>query len=160
MNKGGYSSNCKIVPAEFLQLMPDIHYHLANLWNRTTTKIFDIFIIITVKQQKFSESDPVLICQFSEILQSDPVLIRQNWLQSWSVFIWQRWARIRTGSDWENFCCFNVIILKISKILVVIHFTGLLNGSLYFAIKCKNSAGTILLFEQYPPLFTYNVEFL
>jgi len=33
----------------------------------------------------------------------------------------QNW-RIRTGSDWENFCCFHVIILKISKILVVIRF--------------------------------------
>ena len=31
-------------------------------------------------------------------------------------------GRIRTGSDWEIFCCFNVIILKISKILVVIRF--------------------------------------
>jgi len=37
-------------------------------------------------------------------------------------------------------------------------FTGLLNGSLYFAIKSKNSAGTILYFELYPLLFTYNVE--
>ena len=34
----------------------------------------------------------------------------------------------------------------------------MLNGSLYFAIKCKNSARTILLFELYPLLFTYNVE--
>jgi len=33
----------------------------------------------------------------------------------------QNW-RIRTGSDSENFCCFHVIILKISKILVVIQF--------------------------------------
>jgi len=46
-----------------------------------------------------------------------------------------------------------------TKILVAIHFTGLLNGSVYFAIKCKNSAGIILQFELYPPLFTYNVEF-
>ena len=30
--------------------------------------------------------------------------------------------RIRTGSDWENFCCICVIILKISKILIVIRF--------------------------------------
>jgi len=29
----------------------------------------------------------------------------------------------------------------------------------YFAIKYKNSAGTILPFELYTPLFTYNVEF-
>jgi len=27
-------------------------------------------------------------------------------------------------------------------------------------INCKNSAGTILQFELYPPLFTYKVEFL
>ena len=39
----------------------NIHYHLANLWNQITTKIFDIFRIITLKQQKFSQSDPVLI---------------------------------------------------------------------------------------------------
>jgi len=30
--------------------------------------------------------------------------------------------RIRTGSDCENFCCFNVIIPTISKILVAIGF--------------------------------------
>jgi len=34
----------------------------------------------------------------------------------------QRWARIRTGSDWDNFCCFHVIILTPSKILVVMWF--------------------------------------
>jgi len=36
-----------------------------------------------------------------------------NFFQNW-------W--IRTGSDWVNFCCFNVIILKISKVLVVIRY--------------------------------------
>ena len=64
--------------------------------------------------------------------------------------------------DWiglRKLLLFYVIILKIPKILVAIHFTGLLNGSVYFAIKCKNSAGIILQFELYPPLFTYNVEF-
>jgi len=33
----------------------------------------------------------------------------------------EKWL-IRTESDSENFCCFNVIILKISKILFVIRF--------------------------------------
>ena len=33
----------------------------------------------------------------------------------------EKW-QIRTWSDWENFCCFNVIILIISKILVVIRY--------------------------------------
>jgi len=36
-----------------------------------------------------------------------------NFLENW---------RIKTGSDRENFCCFNVIILNISKILAVIRF--------------------------------------
>ena len=35
-----------------------------------------MFRIITEKNQKFSQSDPVLIRQFSKKLQSDPVLIR------------------------------------------------------------------------------------
>jgi len=30
--------------------------------------------------------------------------------------------RIRTGSDWENFHCFDVIILTASEILVVMRF--------------------------------------
>jgi len=63
--------NCKIVP-----LRQNVHHHLANQLNRITTKIFDIFRIITLKQQKFSQSDPVLILQFSKELQSDPALIR------------------------------------------------------------------------------------
>jgi len=41
----------------------------------------------------------------------------QDWIKTEANF----W-RIRTGSDSESFCCFNVIILKISKILVVIWF--------------------------------------
>jgi len=78
--------NCKIVP-----LRQNVHYHLPNLWNQITTKIFDIFRIITLKQQKFSQSDPVLIRQFSKkiVVRSspdpakigfspDPVLIRAH----------------------------------------------------------------------------------
>jgi len=41
-----------------------------------TTEIFDMYKIITSKQQKFSQSDPALIHQFSKKMQSDPVLIR------------------------------------------------------------------------------------
>jgi len=43
--------------------------------NRIKTKIFDMVRIITLKQ-KFSQSDPVLIRQFSKKLQSDAVLVR------------------------------------------------------------------------------------
>jgi len=54
-------------------------------------QIFDIFRVITLKQQKFSQSDPVLIHQFWKKLQSDPVLIRPKLasvlIQSWSVLI-------------------------------------------------------------------------
>jgi len=45
--------------------------------------------------------------------------------------------------DWiglRNFFCFYVIILNLSKILVVIRFHSLLNGSVYFVIKCKTTA--------------------
>ena len=58
-------------------IRPAVHLcHLANLWNRITTKIFDICRIITSKQKKFSQSDPVLIHHFRKKLQSDPILIR------------------------------------------------------------------------------------
>jgi len=49
-----------------------------------------------------------------------------------------------------------VIILKISKILIVIRFHRFAK-SVYFAIKCKNTAGTIMQLELYPLLFTHNV---
>jgi len=47
-----------------------------------TTNIFDIFKIITLKQQIFSQSDPVLIRQFWKKLQS-----WSSPIQSWSVLI-------------------------------------------------------------------------
>jgi len=40
-----------------------------------TTEIFDMFKIITLKQEKLSQSDPVLIRQTSKKFQSGPVLI-------------------------------------------------------------------------------------
>ena len=50
----------------------------------------------------------------------------QRWARDRTGSDWIRteanFGRMRTGSDWVNFCCFNVIILKISKILVVIPF--------------------------------------
>jgi len=84
VDNGGFSSNSKIFPEELLLLMAKntlpsfygkiyttilfeveyIHDHLANLGNRITTKILDMFRIITLKQHKFSQSDPVLIRQF------------------------------------------------------------------------------------------------
>jgi len=68
-------------------------------------------------------------------------------------------CRIRTGSNWENIFCFNVIIVNISKILVVIRFYRFAKWQCNFAINDKSSAETILPFELYPPLPTYNVEF-
>jgi len=47
---------------------------------------------------------------------------------------------------------------KYQKFCLWSDFTGLLNSCVYFAIKCKNATGTILQFELYPPLFTYNVR--
>jgi len=61
-----------------------------------------------------------------------------DWIRTEANFGWNRtgsdnyffeiWGT-RTGSDWEFFCCFNVIILKISKIWLWFDFTGLLNDS-------------------------------
>jgi len=86
--------------------MAKFHCHLANLSNRITTKIFDTFRIMTLKQKIFSQSDPVLIRQSSKKLQSDPVLIRPKLasvlIQSWSALIsdsyqrcsWRKWTSI------------------------------------------------------------------
>jgi len=41
----------------------------------------------------------------------------QNWIRTEANFV-----RIRTGSDWKNFCCFVVIILTTPKMLVVMSF--------------------------------------
>jgi len=58
--------------------MAKSHCHLANLQNHIATKIFDAFRITTLKQKIFSQSDPVLIRQFSKKLQFDPVLVRSK----------------------------------------------------------------------------------
>jgi len=76
--------NCKIVP---LRQNVGLRYHLANLWNQITTKIFDIFRIITLKQQKFSQSDPVLIRQLKKNCGPIQSWSGQNWLQSDPVLI-------------------------------------------------------------------------
>ena len=52
----------------------------------------------------------------------------------------------KTGSDWENILCFNVIILNVSKILVLIRFYRYAKWQCNFAINDKSSAGTILPF--------------
>ena len=64
-----------------------------------------------------------LHCQY-ELHSSQSIVIRSTLSQRWARIRtgsdWIRtvanFGRIRTGSDWEYFCCFNVIILKISKI--------------------------------------------
>jgi len=49
-----------------------------------TTEIFDMFKIITLKQQKFSQSDPDLVRQISKNCSPIQSWSGQNWLQSWS----------------------------------------------------------------------------
>jgi len=64
----------------------------------------------------------------------DWIGLDQDWRQFWQDQDWIglqlffNW-RIRTGSDWANLCCFNVIILNISKLLVVIRFHRIANWS-------------------------------
>ena len=59
----------------------------------------------------------------------------------------------------EIFVVLMWLFWKYQKIQLWSDFTGLLNGSAYFVIKYKNSAGTILQFALYSPLFTYNFKF-
>jgi len=63
--------------------------------------MFDAVRIITPTQQNFSQSDPVLIRQFSKKLQTDPVFIRPKLasvlIQSWSVLISGSWVRSLRG---------------------------------------------------------------
>jgi len=63
-----------------------------------TTKIYDMVRIMTLKQQKFSQSDPVLIRQFSKKLKSDPFLIRPKLalvlIQSYPVLIRAHLCRV------------------------------------------------------------------
>ena len=68
--------NAKWSQQSFCIWWQNLHYHLANLWNWITTISFYIFVKITLKQQKFSQCDSVLIRQFWKKLQSNPVLIR------------------------------------------------------------------------------------
>jgi len=43
-----------------------------------TTEVFDMFKILTLKEETFSQTDAVLIRHFSKKLQSDPLLIRKK----------------------------------------------------------------------------------
>jgi len=54
-----------------------------------------------MKQQKFSQSDPVLICQFSKKLQSDPVLIRPI-LASVLIQSDPVWSVLISGTWWDG----------------------------------------------------------
>jgi len=96
--------------------LPDLWHHL-------------FFLTIVVHSSSWSSACSVLSTLESLMGWIAEMSTDQDWIgldQDWSQFgsdcnFFQNW-RIRTGSDWENFCCFNVIILKISKFLVVIGF--------------------------------------
>ena len=81
----------------FCHWWQNIHYHLTNLQNHITTNMLDVVRIITSKQQIFSQSDPVLIRQFSKQLQSDPVLIRPK-LASVLIQSDQSWSVLNSGA--------------------------------------------------------------
>jgi len=103
----------------------------------------------------FQNPDPVhhRIAEMST--DQDWIGLDQDWSQVWPdqdwiglQFIWkladQDWIGLRKFLFWCEY----------SENIKNFIFTGLLNGSVYFAIKCKNSAGIILQFELHPPLFT------
>jgi len=100
------------------------------------------------------------------------VTTHQRWarIRTWSDYNFFENLRIKTGSDWENFCCFNVIILTKSKFLVVIRFHRFAKWS---CIICNQMQKLCWVFQTvsiydypnciqlklYPFLFTYNIEF-
>jgi len=60
--------------------------------------------------------------------------------------------------DWSQFFpeqFFRVVLIRFNPISQICQI-----GGAYFAINGKRSAGAILLFELYPPLSKYNVEFV
>ena len=94
-------------------------YTTIYQWNRIKTKIFDMFKIMTLKKQKFSLSDPILIRQFSKKLQSDPVLLR---------------PKFATVLIRAHLCC---LVLTLSVLSIFTHPLLLtlwkIKGSVYFA---------------------------
>ena len=91
-----------------------------------------------------------------------------DWIRTEANFGWIRTGsdcnffenwRIRTGSDWESFLCFYVIILNISKLLVVIRFHRFAKWQCIFCHQWQKLCWDILQFELLPPLSTYKVEF-
>jgi len=67
-------------PSRVLHLMAKYKLPFSKSVKSDQTKFFDIFRIFTLKQQTFSQSDPVLIRPklASVLIQSDPVLIRTH----------------------------------------------------------------------------------
>jgi len=63
----------------------------------------------------------------------------QDWI---GLQFFENW-RIRTGSDWENVCFFNVIILKYQKFQLWTDFTGLLNQGFLRRFRIENQVPRI-----------------
>ena len=97
MNKGGYSSNCKIVPVVFLHLMAkytlpfskpvksdrnEIFWYFWNNYNKTT-KIF--WVRSSPVRQFWKNCSPIQYCS------------AKNWLKSWSSPI-QSWSVLISGA--------------------------------------------------------------
>ena len=80
------------------------------------SEIFEMFKIITLKQEKFSQSDPVLIRQISKKFQSDPVLIRP------------KLASVLNQSDpvliRAHLCCIHVLFKSFSPKLHIANATN------------------------------------
>jgi len=77
--------------------------------------------ITTLKQQKFSQSDPDLVRQFSKKLQSDPVLIRPKLA---SVLIRAHLcypAGYPTGKpDSDHLCCGQAVLHSVLSLLGIL----------------------------------------
>jgi len=77
----------------------------TTIYQTCTTKIFDIYRIIKLKQQKFSQSDPILSANFQKICSP---------IQSWSVLTSAPYYR-NLKWTFENLlpCYCNAVFLKL-----------------------------------------------
>jgi len=143
VNNGGYSSNCKIVPAEFCIWWQNIHHHLENLWNRITTTIVDIFRIITLKQQNFLSPIQSWSANFQNNCSPIQSWSRQNWLQSCSSPIQSCPCSSLPYSHFKTKTPCNFVTQSIKITSHVVHFQSEKQKSLcimlFFHLNCSDS---------------------
>ena len=120
--------------------MPFLHKIICSAWNKTNALLGFSLICYssnyldntTFWNAKLGLSNPSLVkCGDHVIQRWARIRTGSDWIRTETNFGRSRTGsdrnffgswRIRTGSDCENFCCFDLIILNLSKIFLVIRF--------------------------------------